>query len=112
MPVNHLSEVERVEQQLAAAMAARPRDNAACVAGPYAHGHTRTSDQRTGLSASTTSARSPRPRSLFCLVNTLLDLDAYPWPTFPELYHERWTLETAIGDVGPPTNALVGDRCI
>ncbi|GLZ02019.1 SEC-C metal-binding domain-containing protein [Actinoplanes sp. NBRC 103695] len=27
MPVNHLSEVERVERQLASAMAARPRDN-------------------------------------------------------------------------------------
>ena len=32
MSVNHLSEVERVELQLDAAMAARPRDNAAYVA--------------------------------------------------------------------------------
>jgi hypothetical protein len=29
MPVNHLSEVERVERQLASAMAARPRDDGA-----------------------------------------------------------------------------------
>ncbi|MFV2088594.1 IS4 family transposase [Micromonospora sp. LOL_021] len=36
---------------------------------------------------------------LFCLVTTLLDPDAYPLRDFPELYHERWTLETAIGDV-------------
>lgn len=32
MPVNHLSEVERVEQQLASVMAARPRDDGACLA--------------------------------------------------------------------------------
>ncbi|GAA1637137.1 SEC-C metal-binding domain-containing protein [Actinoplanes couchii] len=32
MPVNHLSEVERVERQLASVMAARPRDEGACVA--------------------------------------------------------------------------------
>ncbi|GIE81718.1 hypothetical protein Aph02nite_76680 [Actinoplanes philippinensis] len=32
MPVNHLSEVERVERQLASVMAARPRDDGACLA--------------------------------------------------------------------------------
>ncbi|MCM4084948.1 SEC-C metal-binding domain-containing protein [Paractinoplanes hotanensis] len=32
MPVNHLSEVERIERQLASAMAARPRDDGACLA--------------------------------------------------------------------------------
>jgi hypothetical protein len=36
---------------------------------------------------------------LFCLVTTLLDPDRYPTVGFPDLYHDRWRIETAIGDV-------------
>src|SRR6266700_282246 len=36
---------------------------------------------------------------LFCLVTTLTDPDAYPMVDFPDLYHDRWRIETAIGDV-------------
>ena len=36
---------------------------------------------------------------LFCLVTTLLDPDRYPMDGFPDLYHDRWRIETAIGDV-------------
>ena len=36
---------------------------------------------------------------LFCLAVTLTDPQAYPMDGFPDLYHDRWQLETAIGDV-------------
>jgi hypothetical protein len=36
---------------------------------------------------------------LFCLVTTLLDEHAYPLEDFPDLYHDRWQIETAIGEV-------------
>ena len=36
---------------------------------------------------------------LICLVTTMLDPQAYPLAGFPDLYHDRWQLETAIGDV-------------
>ena len=36
---------------------------------------------------------------VFALVTTLTDHEAYPIEDFPDLYHERWQLETAIGDV-------------
>jgi hypothetical protein len=36
---------------------------------------------------------------LFCLVTTLLDEHAYPMADFPDLYHDRWQIETAIGEV-------------
>lgn len=36
---------------------------------------------------------------LFCLATTLIDEHAYPIDGFPDLYHDRWQLETAIGDV-------------
>jgi hypothetical protein len=36
---------------------------------------------------------------LFCLATTLTDHDAYPIEEFPDRYHERWEIETAIGDV-------------
>jgi hypothetical protein len=36
---------------------------------------------------------------LFCLVTTLLDAHAYPMEDFPDLYHDRWQIETAIGEV-------------
>jgi hypothetical protein len=36
---------------------------------------------------------------LFCLVTTLLDEHAYPLQDFPDLYHDRWQIETAIGEV-------------
>jgi len=36
---------------------------------------------------------------LFCLATTLVDEHAYPVDGFPGLYHDRWQLETAIGDV-------------
>jgi hypothetical protein len=36
---------------------------------------------------------------LFCLAVTLTDPRRYPMPGFPDLYHDRWQLETAIGDV-------------
>jgi hypothetical protein len=36
---------------------------------------------------------------LFCLATTLTDEHAYPMDGFPDLYHDRWRLETAIGDV-------------
>jgi hypothetical protein len=36
---------------------------------------------------------------LICLVTTLMDPQAYPLEGFPDLYHDRWQLETAIGDV-------------
>jgi hypothetical protein len=36
---------------------------------------------------------------LFCLVTTLLDENAYPMAEFPDLYHDRWQIETAIGEV-------------
>lgn len=36
---------------------------------------------------------------LFCLVTTLLDADRYPMEGFADLYHDRWRIETAIGDV-------------
>jgi hypothetical protein len=32
---------------------------------------------------------------LFCLVTTLLDPDRYPMEGFPDLYHDRWRIETA-----------------
>jgi hypothetical protein len=36
---------------------------------------------------------------LFCLATTLVDEHAYPVGGFPDLYHDRWQLETAIGDM-------------
>jgi hypothetical protein len=36
---------------------------------------------------------------LFCLVTTLLDTRRYPMEDFAQLYHDRWQIETAIGDV-------------
>ena len=36
---------------------------------------------------------------LFCLAVTLTDPTTYPMEGFPDLYHDRWQLETAIGDV-------------
>jgi hypothetical protein len=36
---------------------------------------------------------------LFCLVTTLVDDERYPMEGFPDLYHDRWQIETAIGDV-------------
>jgi hypothetical protein len=36
---------------------------------------------------------------LFCLVTTLLDPQQYPMEDFADLYHDRWQIETAIGDV-------------
>jgi hypothetical protein len=36
---------------------------------------------------------------LFCLVTTLLDEQLYPMVDFPDLYHDRWQIETAIGEV-------------
>jgi hypothetical protein len=39
------------------------------------------------------------PSELFCLATTLTDEHAYPMEGFPDLYHDRWQLETAIGDV-------------
>jgi len=36
---------------------------------------------------------------LFCLVTTLIDAERYPMEGFPDLYHDRWRIETAIGDV-------------
>lgn len=36
---------------------------------------------------------------LFCLATTLVNEHAYPVHGFPDLYHDRWQLETAIGDV-------------
>jgi len=36
---------------------------------------------------------------LFCLVTTLTDEHAYPLQDFPDLYHDRWQIETAIGEV-------------
>ena len=36
---------------------------------------------------------------LFCLVTTLLDVERYPMEGFAELYHDRWQIETAIGDI-------------
>lgn len=36
---------------------------------------------------------------LICLVTTLMDPLVYPLEGFPDLYHDRWQLETAIGDV-------------
>jgi hypothetical protein len=36
---------------------------------------------------------------LFCLVTTLTDEHAYPMQDFPDLYHDRWQIETAIGEV-------------
>jgi hypothetical protein len=36
---------------------------------------------------------------LFCLVTTLIDAERYPMEGFPDLYHDRWQIETAIGDV-------------
>jgi hypothetical protein len=36
---------------------------------------------------------------LFCLATTLTDEHSYPMGGFPDLYHDRWQLETAIGDV-------------
>jgi hypothetical protein len=36
---------------------------------------------------------------LFCLVTTMLDEHAYPLVDFPDLYHDRWQIETAIGEV-------------
>ncbi|WBB97754.1 MULTISPECIES: IS4 family transposase [unclassified Solwaraspora] len=36
---------------------------------------------------------------LFCLVTTLLDERAYPLGDFPDLYRDRWRIETAIGEV-------------
>jgi hypothetical protein len=36
---------------------------------------------------------------LICLVTTCLDTETYPIESFPDLYHDRWQIETAIGDV-------------
>jgi hypothetical protein len=36
---------------------------------------------------------------LFCLVTTLTDEHTYPLEDFPDLYHDRWQIETAIGEV-------------
>ncbi len=36
---------------------------------------------------------------LSCLATKLVDEHAYPVEGFPDLYHDRWQLETAIGDV-------------
>jgi hypothetical protein len=36
---------------------------------------------------------------VFALVTTLIDHEAYPIEDFPDLYHDRWQLETAIGDI-------------
>lgn len=36
---------------------------------------------------------------VFALVTTLTDHEAYPIEDFPDLYHDRWQIETAIGDV-------------
>jgi hypothetical protein len=36
---------------------------------------------------------------LFCLATTLTGHEEYPIEEFPDRYHERWELETAIGDV-------------
>jgi hypothetical protein len=36
---------------------------------------------------------------VFALVTTLTDHEAYPIEDFPDLYHDRWRIETAIGDV-------------
>ena len=47
---------------------------------------------------------------LFCLITTLLDEDAYPMADFPDLYHDRWRIETAIGDV--ETSLLGGPEVI
>jgi hypothetical protein len=47
---------------------------------------------------------------VFALVSTLTDHDAYPIEDFPDLYHDRWRLETAIGDV--ETRLLPGPRAV
>lgn len=36
---------------------------------------------------------------LFCLITTLVDAQRYPMEGFADLYHDRWRIETAIGDI-------------
>jgi DDE family transposase len=47
---------------------------------------------------------------VFALVSTLTDHEVFPIEGFPDLYHDRWRLETAIGDV--ETRLLPGPRAV
>ena len=47
---------------------------------------------------------------VFALVTTLTDHEAYPIEDFPDLYHDRWRIETAIGDV--ETRLRPGPRAV
>lgn len=47
---------------------------------------------------------------VFTLVTTLTDHETYPLEGFPGLYHDRWQLETAIGDV--ETRLRPGPRAV
>jgi hypothetical protein len=47
---------------------------------------------------------------LFCLVTTMIDHEVHPVEDFPDLYHDRWQLETAIGEV--ETRLRGGPRAI
>jgi hypothetical protein len=47
---------------------------------------------------------------VYTLVTTLLDHEVYPMEDFPDLYHDRWRIETAIGDV--ETRLRPGPRAV
>jgi hypothetical protein len=51
------------------------------------------------VSAESPSGDDDPAGELFCLATTLTDHHAHPITEFPDRYHERWEIETAIGDV-------------